>query len=64
MAAERSRQKKRTAYGSAMAMLCCDINRARPRLSSERLAVLHQAKEELRARRALLPQPSTGTCTD
>jgi hypothetical protein len=63
-AAQRSTQKKRTAYGSAMAMLCFYINRAGRRLSPERLAVLNQAKEDLRAWRALPPQPSTGTCTD
>ena len=46
--AERSNHKKRTAYGSAMAMLCFYINRAGRNLPSERRLVLEQAKLELR----------------
>jgi hypothetical protein len=53
-----SRHKKRTAYGSAMAMLCFYINRAGSRLSPQRRQVLTQAKQELRR---LRDQPSTGT---
>lgn len=46
--ARRSSQKKRTTYGSAMAMLCFYINRAGSRLTPERRAVLALAKQELR----------------
>ena len=46
--AERSPHKKRTAYGSAMAMLCFYINRAGRRLSPKRRQLLLQAKQELR----------------
>ncbi len=46
--AERSQHKKRTAYGSAMAMLCFYINRAGTSLSAERRQILEQAKAELR----------------
>lgn len=49
--AERSRHKKRTAYGSAMAMLCFYINRAGRQLSPERRRVLEAAKQELRQMR-------------
>ena len=53
--AARSSHKKRTAYGSAMAMLCFYINRAGSNLSPERRQVLEMAKTELRR---LRQQPS------
>ena len=46
--AERSQHKKRTAYGSAMAMLCFYINRAGKALPDQRRQILEQAKIELR----------------
>lgn len=46
--AEQSEHKKRTAYGSAMAMLCFYINRAGRKLSPERRDVLAAAKQQLR----------------
>lgn len=58
--AQRSRQKKRTTYGSAMAMLCFYINRAGSRLSPDRRAVLAQAKQELRRLQAEFSQATTG----
>ncbi|MEB3172800.1 MAG: DUF3175 domain-containing protein [Cyanobacteriota bacterium] len=70
--AEQSQRKKRSTYGSAMAMLCFYINRAGRKLSPERRSLLTQAKWELRQlreqqlraaapARALQVQPSTGT---
>jgi hypothetical protein len=47
-AAELSQRRKRSVYGSAMAMLCFYINRAGSRLTQQRLAILEQTKEELR----------------
>jgi hypothetical protein len=41
---QRSMRRKRSAYGSAMAMLCFYINRAGVNLSEERRDVLQQAK--------------------
>ena len=40
-------RRKRTAYGSAMAMLCFCINRAGSNLTPERPRVLERAKQEL-----------------
>ena len=45
---QQSPRKKRTTYGSAMAMLCFYMNRASSRLSPARLQLLTQAKHELR----------------
>lgn len=64
--AEQSQRRKRSTYGSAMAMLCFYINRAGRNLSQERQAILAQAKQELRRLRpvtAQADQPSTGTST-
>jgi hypothetical protein len=47
-AAERSAGRKRSAYGSAMAMLCFYINRAGRRLAPEQRQRLESAKAELR----------------
>jgi hypothetical protein len=47
-AAEGSPRRKRSAYGSAMAMLCFYINRAGRRLGPEQRQCLESAKEELR----------------
>jgi hypothetical protein len=46
--AERSRQRKTSAYGSAMSMLTFYINRAGKKLDPGRRRVLEQAKRELR----------------
>lgn len=46
--AERSSVRRRSAYGSAMAMLCLYVNRAGRKLSPERRAVLERAKVCLR----------------
>jgi hypothetical protein len=47
--AEASRRRRRSAYASAMAMLCFYINRAGSQLSSERRSILERSKAELRA---------------
>ena len=47
-AAERSTLRKRSAYASAMAMLCFYINRAGRNLPAEQRQRLEQAKGELR----------------
>jgi hypothetical protein len=47
--AEASRRRKSLPYQSAMSMLNFYINRAGKNLSNERLRVLDQAKDELRA---------------
>jgi hypothetical protein len=46
--AEDSHRRKSTPFRSAMSMLNFEINRAGKNLSKERLAVLNQAKVELR----------------
>ena len=46
--AEQSRRRKASSFRSAMSMLTFYINRAGPRLSKERRAILEQAKDELR----------------
>lgn len=46
--ARRSRARKRSVYGSAMAMLCLYINRAGRKLSARRRSILTQAKRCLR----------------
>jgi hypothetical protein len=46
--AQCSSRRKRTPYGSAMAMLCFYINRAGCNLTAERRRVLERAKLELR----------------
>lgn len=46
--AQRSQNRKRSVYGSAMAMLCFYINRAGRKLSDKRRAVLERTKTELR----------------
>jgi hypothetical protein len=47
-AAERSSSRRRSAYASAMAMLCFYINRAGTNLPPERRQCLEAAKRELR----------------
>ena len=47
-AGERSTLRKRSAYASAMAMLCFYINRAGRNLTAEQRQRLEQAKGELR----------------
>ena len=47
-AGRRSTLRKRSAYASAMAMLCFYINRAGRRLTAEQRQRLEQAKGELR----------------
>lgn len=46
--AETSRQRKAAPFRSAMSMLVLYINRAGKNLDNEQLAVLQQAKQELR----------------
>ena len=46
--AARSQTRKRSSYGSAMAMLCFYINRAGSNLAPRQRLVLEQAKQELR----------------
>ena len=46
--AQSSRQRKRTAYGSAMSMLCLYINRAGRTLDPGQRQILEQAKRELK----------------
>jgi hypothetical protein len=46
--ARRSRARKRSVYGSAMAMLCLYINRAGRKLPARRRSILTQAKTCLR----------------
>jgi hypothetical protein len=46
--ARQSRARKRSVYGSAMAMLCLYINRAGRKLSARRRSILTQAKMCLR----------------
>lgn len=46
--AEQSRRRKTTPFRSAMSMLVFYINRAGKRLNRQQLAILQQAKEELR----------------
>jgi len=46
--AEQSRRRKSTPYQSAMSMLSFYINRAGKQLSAQQLAVLEQAKQELK----------------
>ncbi len=46
--AQQSRARKRSVYGSAMAMLCLYINRAGRKLPSGQRLVLNQAKHCLR----------------
>ena len=58
--AHNSSVRKRSAYGSAMAMLCLYINRAGRTLPPQRRALLEQAKQALRrlaAAGALSPGP-------
>ena len=58
--AHNSSVRKRSAYGSAMAMLCLYINRAGRTLPPQRRALLEQAKHALRrlaAADALSPGP-------
>lgn len=65
--AQQSPRKKRTTYGSAMAMLCFYINRAGSKLSPERQRLLSQAKHELRHLRRQHPAasaPSSATQPD
>jgi hypothetical protein len=47
-AAERSSTRKRSAYGSAMAMLCFFINRAGGKLSPAERQKLETAKQDLK----------------
>lgn len=52
--ARKSRARKRSVYGSAMAMLCLYINRAGRKLPARRKAILSQAKVCLREQAGLI----------
>lgn len=63
--ARASRQRRRSAYGSAMAMLCLYINRAGRKLDPQQRRILEQVKRELQrlAHRAKTSQPEVNART-
>jgi hypothetical protein len=63
--ARASRQRRRSAYGSAMAMLCLYINRGGRKLDPQQRRILEQVKRELQrlAHRAKTSQPEVNART-